>query len=325
MAFWYTLWVNTPSFSDLGGEIWRIRRFADESDKRWSAFNPSIAYSPEQGYVVMFRSSNYFLDPKMGNAVPTIDSRIRNRLWIANLSDDFQVIESTMREVKFPDPEIEFKRGVEDARLYWRDGGWEFSAGLIEQISDMKPRLAVFRINTFKLDGEVGSFRTLLGDGELQKVEKNWMPTYEINPNFDFIYGPNAIYKHGVGPIKVREMVPEISGLRGGSPLWLLDSNEYLTILHKCKTTLVTRYNPRLFGVETVKVRSYVHCFAKYNYKGVLTGVSDEFIFDEGGIEYSSGLVVHNRDVIVSYGKKDVASYLGKIKLTKVLEMIKDV
>lgn len=317
--------MNISSFSDLGGEIWRIRRFADESDKRWSAFNPSIAYSPVEGYVVMFRSSNYFLDPKMGNAVPTIDSRIRNRLWIANLSDDFQVIESTMREVKFPDPEIEFKRGVEDARLYWRDGGWEFSAGLIEQISEMKPRLAIFRINTFKLDGETATLTKLLDEGDLQKVEKNWMPTYETNPNFDFIYGPNAIYKYGTGRVKVREMVPEISELRGGSPLWLLDSGEYLTILHRCVTTLVTRYNPRLFGVETVKVRSYVHCFAKYSYEGVITGVSDNFIFDEGGIEYSSGLVVHKDDVIVSYGKKDVASYLGKIKLTKVLEMIKDV
>jgi hypothetical protein len=317
--------VNTPSFSDLGGEIWRIRRFADESDKRWSAFNPSIAYSPVEGYVVMFRSSNYFLDPKMGNAVPTIDSRIRNRLWIANLSDDFQVIESTMREIKFPDPKIEFKRGVEDARLYWRDGGWEFSAGLIEQISEMKPRLAVFRINTFKLDDDTATLTKLLDEGDLQKVEKNWMPTYETNPNFDFIYGPNAVYKYEIGPVKVREMIPEISELRGGSPLWLLDSGEYLTILHKCITTLVTRYNPRLFGVETVKVRSYVHCFAKYSYEGVITGVSDNFIFDEGGIEYSSGLVVHKDDVIVSYGKKDVASYLGKIKLTKVLEMIKDV
>jgi hypothetical protein len=317
--------VNIPCFSDLGGKIWRIRRFADESDKRWSAFNPSIAYSPTEGYVVMFRSSNYFIDPKMGNAIPTIESRVKNRLWIASLSDDFQVIESTMREIKFLDPKIEFKRGVEDARLYWRDDGWEFSAGLIEQISDMKPRLAVFRIDKFKLNDETASFKSLLDDGELQKVEKNWMPTYEINPNFDFIYSPNSIYKYGIGPIEVRQMVPEISELRGGSPLWLLDSGEYLTILHRCIITVVTRYNPRLFGVETVKVRKYAHCFAKYSYKGILTGISNDFIFDEGGIEYSSGLVIHEDNVIVSYGKKDVASYLGKIKLAKVLEMIKDV
>ena len=273
----------------------------------------------------MFRSSNYFLDPKMGNAVPTIDSRIRNRLWIANLSDDFQVIESTMREIKFPDPKIEFKRGVEDARLYWRDGGWEFSAGLIEQISEMKPRLAIFRINTFKLDGDTGTLLTLLNDGELQKMEKNWMPTYEVNPNFDFIYGSNAIYRHGVGPVEVRGLTSEIEGIRGGSPLWLLDSGGYLAVVHICKTSAVTRYNPRLFGVETVKVRSYFHHFVRYNSKGVLTGITDEFIFDEGGIEYAAGLVIHKDDVIVSYGKKDVASYLGKIKLAKVLEMIKDV
>jgi hypothetical protein len=317
--------VKPPLFSDLGGHIWRIRRFADDADKRWSAFNPSIAYSPTEGYVVMFRSSNYFLDPKMGNAVPTIDSRIKNRLWIANLSKDFEVVESTMREIKFPDPQIEFKRGVEDARLYWRNGGWEFSAGLIETISEMKPRLAVFRINTFKLDGDTASLTSLLNEGELQKVEKNWMPTYEVNPNFDFIYGPNAVYRHGGGPLKVREVVSEIEGVRGGSPLWLLDSGDYLAIVHTCKTSLVTRYNPRLFGVETVKVRSYFHHFVKYNSKGVLTGISEEFIFEEGGIEYAAGLVIDRDNVIVSYGKKDVASYLAKIKLSKVLEMIKNV
>ena len=261
----------------------------------------------------------------MGHAVPTVGSRLQNRLWIANLSKDFEVIESTMREVKFPDPQIEFKRGVEDARLYWRDGGWEFSAGLVEKISEMKPRLAIFRINTFKLNGDTASLNTLLNEGELQKVEKNWMPTYEVNPNFDFIYGPNAIYKHGVGPVKVREVVSEIEGVRGGSPLWLLDSGDYLAIVHTCKTSLVTRYNPRLFGVETVKVRSYFHHFAIYNSKGVLTGITDEFIFEEGGIEYAAGLVIDKDNVIVSYGKKDVASYLAKIKLSKVLEMIKDV
>jgi predicted GH43/DUF377 family glycosyl hydrolase len=42
-------------------------------------------------------------------------------------------------------------------------------------------------------------------------------------------------------------------------------------------------------------------------------------------IEFAAGLVVCGEDVIISYGYKDVASYLGKIKLKAVLESLKEV
>ena len=65
--------------------------------------------------------------------------------------------------------------------------------------------------------------------------------------------------------------------------------------------------------------------FATYSPDGILTGLSNEFIFEHLGIEFAAGLVLSGSDVIVSYGYKDVASYLGKIKLSKVLGMIKNV
>jgi predicted GH43/DUF377 family glycosyl hydrolase len=69
-------------------------------------------------------------------------------------------------------------------------------------------------------------------------------------------------------------------------------------------------------------VRIYTHCFAKYDDKGMLTHLSPEFIFEHYGIEFGAGLVLSGDDVIVSYGYKDVAAYLGKIKLSKVMEML---
>jgi predicted GH43/DUF377 family glycosyl hydrolase len=42
-------------------------------------------------------------------------------------------------------------------------------------------------------------------------------------------------------------------------------------------------------------------------------------------VEFAAGLVLSEDDVIVSYGYKDVAAYLGKIKLDAVIAMLKAV
>ena len=62
-----------------------------------------------------------------------------------------------------------------------------------------------------------------------------------------------------------------------------------------------------------------------YDNSGALTKISDKFKFEGARIEFAAGLVLSGDDVIISYGYKDVASYLAKIPLNKVLEMTKDV
>lgn len=306
-------------FSDLGGETWRIRRFAQDSDKRWSAFNPSVSYSPVEGYVVLMRSSNYFFDPVNGDAVPTVGLRVRSRMWLANLSQDWEIVEETMREIDFSNAGIVFLRGAEDGRLYWRDGGWEFTAGIME------PSVKFPRIGLFRLDGSKAVLVEVHKDGELYDIEKNWMPTYEVNPNFDYVYGPNSVYIRGKGVKAVREMLPSIEGIRGGSPLWDLGDSTYLTIIHEADNKYVEVYSTRHFGYKKKMIRKYFHRFARYDQKGQLFGITDKFQFNGVNIEFAAGLVVSGDDVIISYGYKDVSSYLAKIKLKKVMEMIEDV
>lgn len=307
-------------FTDLGGETWRIRRFIDDLDKRWSAFNPSIAYSPEEGYVVLMRSSNYFFDPKTGDTVATVGTRVLNRMFMANLDKNWQIIEETVREIDFSKCG-DFLRGPEDGRLYWRDGGWEISAVMREpHVTDDIPR-----IGTFRLSGTKAKLVKIYTEGNIQPVEKNWMPSYELTDNFDFIYSATSVYKSGVGKVYKRDATEQAgNNVRGGSCLWDL-GNKYLAITHEAVITSERVYTPRMFGYRNKTIRKYLHRFATYDKTGKLIELSDPFTFNDVNIEFAAGLVVTGSEVIVSYGYKDVASYLGKIKLNKVLSMLKAV
>lgn len=307
------------SFKDLGGDVWRLLRFPEEADKRWSAFNPSIAYSPVEGYVVLFRSSNYFLDPETTSAVITVGSWVRSRMWLGSLDADWQLIPGSLREVDFSDCGIRIKRGPEDGRLYWRDGTWEITAGLYE------PGIELPRIAKFKLDGLKAKLVEIYQDGELFQVEKNWTTTNTPNDKFDFIYTSVDIYKKGVGPVRLREPNESVRHVRGGSQLWELENGEYLSVIHEADIKSVKINIPRMFTFKDIFVRTYVHRFAKYDSSGKLIGLSPRFKFSDARIEFAAGLVVAGDEIIVSYGYKDVVAYLGKIKLDVVLKSIKEV
>jgi hypothetical protein len=305
-------------FTDLGGEIWRIRRFADEKDTRFSAFNPSIAYSPAEGYVVLLRSSNYFFDPKNGDTVATAGNRVINRMWMANLDKNWQIIEETMRELDFSE-NGKFMRGAEDGRLYWRDGAWEILSVMKE------PHLTndVPRLGTFRLDGVKAKLLNIYDTDDLQPVEKNWMPTYEKNPLFDFVYSATSIYVNDLGKKSLRE--PSIqagNNIRGGSCLWDLGDWGYIAIVHEVDPFKQMVYSARSFAYRAKTFRHYYHRFARYDRSGKLIGLSDRFKFTGVRIEFAAGLVISENDVIVSYGHKDVASYLAKISLNKVKDLI---
>lgn len=306
------------TFAELGGHVWRIRRFADESDTRWSAFNPSVAYSPKHGYWVMVRSSNYFINPEYGNAVATIGTRVQSRIWLGKLSENLQIEEESWREVDFSEAGIKFKRGAEDGRLFWRDDSWWFVAGLKED------EVYYPRIGLFRLDENFKAYLVEVYDcGWMKGVEKNWMPPYELNENFDYVYSATEVYKDGA--IERRELTKKIGGVRGGSCLWKIDDYGYIALVHFAHKQVVERYNPRLFGTEYAKTRRYTHAFARYSNDGTLIGLSRQFVFENFKIEFGAGLVVRGEDVIVSYGKQDVASYLGRIGLHDVLELIEEV
>lgn len=307
-------------WEDLGGTSWRIRRFADPTNKLWSAFNPSIAESPEDGLWVMFRSSNYFFDPNAGNVVVTTrEYRVKSDIWMGKLDNNLQIIDASMVKLDFSESGIEFRRGAEDGRLFWKNGGWWFTAGLHEKDIEL-PRIGLFSIG----EGFKAKLEKIYNDGELKDVEKNWMPIPDSEP-LDFIYGPNQKYVAGDGVVDLGPSADYIKGFRGGSSLQKLPDGTYISIVHRAYNSKVYRYLHTALAYKFVKHRAYTHLFVRYSSDGVVLSATPEFIFQHDGIEFAAGLVISGEDVLVSYGYKDVSSYIGRIKLDVVLALLKDV
>jgi hypothetical protein len=240
-------------------------------------------------------------------------------MWLGTLHPDWTLDTNTLREVDFSESGIQFKRGAEDGRLYWVDGSWEITAGLHEQGIDFP------RIGRFRLTGLKAKLVKIYNDGQLFDVEKNWMAPVNGSPNFNFVYTAVDIYKDGVGPVRLRESSDAIRDVRGGSQLWALPDGRYLAIVHEADVKKAKVHIPRMFTTKDISIRTYVHRFATYDTFGKLLQLGPRFKLSDTRIEFAAGLVVVEDDVIVSYGYKDVASYLGKINLNVVLESMEKV
>jgi hypothetical protein len=113
--------------------------------------------------------------------------------------------------------------------------------------------------------------------------------------------------------------------VRGGSQLSKLKDGNYLAIVHEADVKKTKMYIPRMFVSKDISIRTYVHRFALYNDHGKLIGLSPRFKLSDARIEFAAGLVIVDNNVVVSYGYKDVAAYLGKINLNVVLESIEEI
>lgn len=271
-----------------------------------------------------FRSSNYVIKKETAEYLVTTGNKIQNKVYFCELDSTLKV--QNLRQIKFDtiplqDEDLKIVRGAEDAKLFWRNDAWYFTAVLKEPYGIPIPRLA-----TFVLKDDFAYFLDLNGfaNEDNKKAEKNWMAPYSYNENFDFVYGPTKIVKDRE-LITVRDGSEEIRGLRGGSNLWELADGTYLAIVHKTYAKKIEYFCSRRFGVVSGELRNYEHRFARYNQWGKLFQLSEPFQFISEGVEFASGLVVLDDKVLVSFGKEDVASYLASIKLSKVMEMLRDV
>lgn len=271
-----------------------------------------------------FRSSNYTIKTDTAEYLVTTGNKIQNKVYFCELDSQFQV--QNLRQIKFDsiplaDEDLKLTRGPEDAKLFWRNGHWHFTAVMKEPYGIPIPRLA-----TFMLKDDFAYFLDLNGfaNEDNKKAEKNWMAPYSYNENFDFVYGPTQIVKDRE-LITVRDQNDEIKGLRGGSNLWQLSDETYLAIAHKTYIKKIEYFSSRKFGVVEAELRNYEHRFVRYNQWGKLFQMSEPFQFISGGIEFAAGLVVLDDKVLVSFGKEDVSSHLASIELNKVMEMLRDV
>jgi hypothetical protein len=62
--------------------------------------------------------------------------------------------------------------------------------------------------------------------------------------------------------------------------------------------------------------------FARYDERGSLVGLGDEFQFIGPGIEFAAGTVEMGDDLVITFGKDDVSSHYARIAKWKALKML---
>jgi hypothetical protein len=299
---------DAPTIHRLGGEIKNVRRLADPNIKEWSATNLSIGYHESTGYIGMLRSGNYVITPQGQYQVVTGDI-IRSKIYISELDPDtYKLTNLRMLDVENILEEGSIRRGLEDPKLFWRDGAWHFTCVTMEKGHTEKARMAICRLSDDL--NSIVSFEKFAGI-DANKPEKNWMLSPEPNQYFDWIYGPTSTIKDNKMTTHMSDN-QQIASLRGNSNLHPLGDETYLAVVHRLFTRIITNNTHRF----------YVHYFAKYDKKGKIIGLSRGFIFENRGTEFAAGLTTQGDNFLISYGSKDVSSHIAILPQELVLKSL---
>jgi len=304
-----------PLFEDIGGQTYLL---AESSNPNWSLFNPSIGVDGNGNYAIVFKSSNFKLGFPEYDIKITQGNEIQNKVYFAEIENDFKTLKnfSEVSIVGLPFPN---KKGVEDFRLFWRDNSWWMLGAVFLPSYIDSSKIGLFRYNKETKEATfVSIFESPYGE---RYPEKNWMPPYEKNPNFDFVYGCGKTIKNNV--IISDQKISNLN-FRGGSCLLDLGDKTYLAIVHRHFGAKYSWHKAEISMMVSGTIRNYLHCFVRYDWNGQILQYTDPFQFISPGVEFAAGLVEHGDDLIISFGKQDASSHIAKISKEKVLSLLKD-
>jgi hypothetical protein len=205
------------------------------------------------------------------------------------------------KKVVFPDGPVQ-ERGVEDARLFWRDNSWYIHCVFLER-NTPRARIAIYKLNADLTANFIEMFDSDRGS---DAIEKNWMTElYTDSSNIEWIkVNPN--------------------GIRGGSSL-LTWGDGYLALTHRTYSQSTFSYSSKTFGEMKGATKHYRHLFAKYDSDKNLVATSKEFTFrPEGQVEFGMGLVDKGDDLYMSLGVNDEEVWMAKLSKSKVKQLLKE-
>jgi hypothetical protein len=309
---------NAPTIKQLGGSVVDLLRNVERSRPSWSAFNPSIGYQNKKGMAIAIRSSNFIINSAKSYQLLEGNS-FKSQVWFSELDNNLKL--RNLRKIDFDGLESEFPRGFEDPKLFWRDSSWNFTCVVTEGDHPGVARTAVAKLDSKAV--KVIDFVQYPGP-EPMRPEKNWMAPYQQNPHFDFVYGPNATIKNNRLTSYMTDK-PELSMLRGSTNLHLLGNDTYLAVLHKKYSQVARGVSPATFGTVQTQDMHYFHYFAQYDYKGNIIGLSRPFQFYKSGVEFAAGLIMREKDFLISFGREDVSSHIAVLPVKTVLESLQPI
>lgn len=265
-------------------------------------YNPGLARDPEGNTWISIRSCTTNLEKWKGLAHPM---KYQNYLYVGLLNEDnFEITE--LKEI-LPEADYEeyFHWGPEDMRLFWREDGLH-GIGVAIPVEGGQYKIRQVEIT---IDHKKGTYKLIKDYGRpFGHVEKNWQPSQDPNPYFDFIYSPTQIVKDG-------EVIGEPNDLflHQGTPLIPYEDG-YISIGHAV--------------LNVHRERTYGNIALKWSKTGELIGHSQFFHFNVGWreklqetIEFASGLLwskgKEGKELLVGVGVKDEIAGICKIPISK--------
>lgn len=288
-----------------------VRELLVSAQPGWNCFNPSIAFSPTEGYKCIVRTSNYVLDKHGRYGITDPAGTIRTRNLIATLDSNLDLVDLQMihppengwGEVQYP-----LVRGLEDARLYWDGESWNVYGNLREHRWDGLPTIVGARLDHDQLVEPIiwNNFGI---------CQKNWMIMGE-GPDFIYTCYPWATIRSGeYYEPEDQPYDSEVEQFRGSSQAIQRPDKDhpmYIAVTHEVDWSSGHR--------------QYFHRFCNFEYDGMINAYTEPFSFvfpevleNEPMIEYAAGLAIHGEDFIVSFGYKDARCFLARIPQDQVI------
>lgn len=345
-----------PTADELfDGKTRMLARYSDSTG--WNAFNPSITFSQDYGFIVLLRSANGYLEDHrpefqtaIGAELESQDSylnpnewqvsakltalwegqpRYRNRMFLAKL-DARKLLLGSMHEVDLSQTEaaapVQIKRGIEDGRLYNDGTSLRISATAFETHHIPFARICNFELSIPSFEKPFTSGFDLFDSPRGKDVvEKNWMPVEKAfipekkRPKFDYIYDCGMTYTIATNEMK------EVGGfklpLRGGSQLIPMEDGTFIAIMHQVVTQEYMRFSD--IKKSPLMKRRYAHRFVEFSAEGQILRVTDPFNFINKSIEFASGLSQHEDRLFVTFGALDSSAHICSVSLDLVLASLR--
>lgn len=312
--------TEIQSLSESGLEVLQSWRHAEAGDTRWSLHDMCVGWSPEDGYRASFMSSNYYLLTD-GTVMLTHGDYTSHRTYLdEQLHEESQktselVLAKSLGQ--FLPKEVKGVKGsggagpLRDFRIFWRPEGWHYTAR-VESVG-----IGVGRL----VDGSVCA---ILKASDAKS--RDWVPVaYGGSDGFDMVVGPNRVLR-SQKIVKVGNPPEGLDGWRMGSPLVPLGGGgTFLGSIRVGERVPVRVWSPsRMSWVDGVE-RRYRHRFVEVDGEGKIIAMSEDFVLQDGGVEKLCGMAHDGYGLLLSWGRNDVSSVLGRIEEQKVVELLRSV
>lgn len=274
----------------------------------------------ENGYRVMIRSFNYYINEHQQFVTNEGDNHVFTRNFLLELDMNFntlsqaEVIDNTMRRKM-----VTRIQGFEDPRLFKMNGDYWFSCSVFDLNPEGIPQIALCKLAQKPHDGTIDAQTAVYLKGpDAKRCEKNWLP-FMLDGQLYMIYmfEPLTIYKPNIetGELEVIKRIQnkEDYGHFRGSAAPIPFEDGYLSLIHE----VIWRDNKR----------HYIHRFVFFDKEFNITQLSKPFTFKHMGVEYCCSMTRDHSDtkLLMTMSFEERESYICSIPFEKVSEVLEPV